>query len=46
MNGATAESAKITSNETINRINSSGANHHFLSAIMNANISFKKFISL
>lgn len=46
MNGATAESANNTNNETIKRINTNGANHHFLSAIINANISFIKHISL
>lgn len=45
MNGATAESANITNKETIRRINTNGANHHFLSAMINANISFIKFIS-
>lgn len=46
MNGAIAESANNTNNETIKRINTNGANHHFLSAIINANISFIKLISL
>lgn len=45
MKGATAESANITNNETIKRININGANHHFFSAMTNANISFIKFIS-
>lgn len=45
MNGATAESANRTNNETIKSINTNGANHHFFSAMMNASISFIKFIS-
>ena len=45
MNGATAESANNTNNETINRTNANGASHHFLSAMINANISFMKLIS-
>ena len=45
MNGATAESANITNSETMMRINTNGANHHFFSAMIKANISLMKLIS-
>lgn len=44
MNGAIAESANITSKETINNRKSNGANHHFFSCQINVNISLIKLI--
>jgi hypothetical protein len=45
MNGAIAESAKITISPIISSTNIKGANHHFLLFQMNRHISFKKSIS-